>query len=80
MNHQEMQKYRNISGNSTVKAFTAEQASITIEFTNGEVYEYSYSSAGKHHVETMKLLAKAGYGLGSYIEEVVEMGWSRQLV
>lgn len=34
---------------------------------------------GKHHVETMKLLAASGQGLGEYIENVVKQGYARQL-
>lgn len=74
-----MEPYRNISGRSKVKGYHAEPTDITIEFVNGEIYRYSYSSAGRQHVERMKLLAKAGWGLGAYIEEVTKLGWSRQL-
>lgn len=74
-----MDDYRNISGNSTVRRYSQDERSITIQFQNGEVYEYTYASAGKRHVETMKLLAKAGWGLGTYIDQVTRYGYARQL-
>lgn len=74
-----MENYRNISGNSTVRGYQMQPNGITIHFQNGDVFEYNYASAGKHHVETMKLLAQAGWGLGSYIDQVTRFGYARQL-
>jgi hypothetical protein len=74
-----MEPYNNISGNSKVRKYRTEEKAISIQFANNEVYEYSYTSAGKHHVERMKLLARAGWGLGSYVEEQAKLGWSKQL-
>jgi len=75
-----MEKYENIRRTSEVKAYSIEDNAITIAFANGEKYQYSYTSAGQRHVETMKLLARAGWGLGSYIEEIAKEGYARQLV
>ncbi len=72
-----MEPYENIRRNSEVKAYHIEPKMITIEFTNHEVYQYSYTSAGQRHVETMKLLARAGWGLGSYVQEVAKLGWPK---
>lgn len=75
----ELKDYRNISGGSSVKRYRIDVHSITVQFQNGEMFEYSYASAGRRHVETMKLLAQAGWGLGSYIDQVVKYGYARQL-
>lgn len=74
-----MNQYKNISGSSIVKGYSIQVHSIIVYFQNGEAFEYSYASAGKHHVETMKLLAQAGWGLGSYIDQVTRFGYARQL-
>ncbi|MCB0754275.1 MAG: hypothetical protein H6601_00910 [Flavobacteriales bacterium] len=74
-----MEQYKNIKGTSKVKGYKIEERQITITFLNNEVYQYSYTSAGHEHVETMKLLARAGWGLGAYIEEVAKEGNSKQL-
>lgn len=75
-----MEDYHHITGNTPIKRYAIDSEHITVQFKNNEVYQYSYASAGKHHIETMKLLAKAGWGLESYIEHVVKQGYSRQLV
>jgi hypothetical protein len=74
-----MEQYKNLSGSSPVSAFKAHAKRIVISFQNGESYEYTYGSAGKQHIETMKLLAQAGWGLGSYLEQRAKDGYSRQL-
>ena len=60
--------YRNLSGRSNVKAFLINTCSIDVLFygTN-RIYRYSYSRAGKFHVDNMKALALRGFGLNSYI-------------
>ena len=75
-----MEKYENIRRTSDVRGYRIEANAITIEFVNGEKYLYNYTSAGQRHVETMKLLARAGWGLGSYVEDIAKEGYARQLV
>jgi len=40
---------------------------ITIYFTTGAVYHYTYHSCGSAHIETMKGLAYAQSGLNTYV-------------
>jgi len=40
---------------------------ITIQFGSGKPYTYSYESAGKANIETMKQLADSGRGLNSFV-------------
>lgn len=74
-----MEPYKNHSGNSKVKAYELEPEGITVQFSNGEVYAYSYSHTGKAHVENMKELARSGSGLGTYIDVVAKYGYARQV-
>jgi hypothetical protein len=38
-----------------------------VRFRNGDVYLYTYASAGKENIENMKTLAETGKGLSGYI-------------
>ena len=68
-----MEKYRNSNGNSGVSAFEIGDDYIVVKFkATIKPYKYSYKKAGKHHVEKMKLLAKSGSGLNSYINSYVK--------
>lgn len=42
---------------------------IMIRFAGGEVYKYSYESAGEQQVEQMKALAEKQKGLSTYISQ-----------
>ena len=62
-----MKVYANRGGNSSVRYYEYGGDYITIQFKTGAPYTYSYRSAGKYNVETMKQLADSGQGLGSFI-------------
>ena len=62
-----MQFYKNLGGNSNIRAFAIGADYIDVQFNGGAVYRYSYRSAGKEKVEQMKALAVKGCGLNSYI-------------
>ena len=62
-----MTRYLNLGGNSNVKNFEIGETHIDVQFGDGSIYRYSYLSAGKMHIEQMKLLAQKGMGLNSYI-------------
>src|SRR5262245_25318343 len=59
--------YANVGGTSSVRAYAVADDRITVRFSDGTVYVYSYSSAGKANVERAKRLAYAGIGLNSWI-------------
>lgn len=62
-----MEKYKNLSCNSSIDAFELADGSITILFDDGWLYQYSIVKAGSENIAQMKLLAKNGHGLNSYI-------------
>ena len=64
--------YSNLGGNSSVRAYEILPSSIRVQFNDGTWYSYSYSKAGKTHVENMKRLASNGVGLCSYIQRNVK--------
>jgi hypothetical protein len=73
-----MQRYRNHSGKSGVRAYDIDAGSITIEFTNGERYLYTEDSAGAANVAKMQALAQAGHGLSTFISQHVHDLYARR--
>jgi hypothetical protein len=62
-----MEQYLNLNGNSNVIAYHNGSDYILVVFADRSEYTYSYRSAGRNHVETMKKLARDGRGLNSYL-------------
>ena len=59
--------YKNLSGDSGIKAFEIGDDYIIVEFTNGEHYMYTNEITSKTEVDRMKELAIAGQGLNSML-------------
>ena len=74
-----MERYKNLGGDSGVSDYKIGDDSITVQFSTGDVYLYTYSSAGSTHIEEMKLLAVTGEGLNSYINKYVRKGYESKL-
>jgi macrodomain Ter protein organizer (MatP/YcbG family) len=67
-----MKKYRDKTGKSGVEEYDTGLDWIDVVFKkNEEVYRYTYKSAGQHHIEIMKDIAKKGIGLSTYISQHV---------
>ena len=66
-----MQPYRRLNQDSGVTAFELGPDWIKVKFVDGPTYTYTYASAGPISVEQMKLLARAGKGLSSFISRHV---------
>ena len=74
-----MTPYANAGGDSGVKAYEYDAESITVEFTTGAKYLYTYGVTGSIAVEEMKTLADSGQGLNEYINRVVKKRYARKL-
>jgi hypothetical protein len=74
-----MEAYGNHHGNSGVTAFTIGRSYIDVRFASGHVYRYTYASAGKENVEYMKLLAREGADLSTFISTEVKYDYAAQL-
>lgn len=72
-----MQVYKNLGGNSNIRAFFIGEDYIDVQFNGGSVYRYSYKSAGITKVKQMKKLAMEGCGLNSYIMRNARMDYER---
>lgn len=72
-----MKRYGNRHGHSGVLAYEIGPDSIEVKFVNGEVYRYTYGSAGRTKVEQMKALAESGQGLSAFISRHVRGAYER---
>ena len=73
-----MEPYKNIAGGSGVKAYEIGPDYITIEFSDGSVYRYTYASAGQENVERMKGFAQAGQGLNTFMNTTLSKLYERK--
>lgn len=67
-----MERYKNIGGNSGISGYEIYDDSVTVKFTTGAIYVYTYRSADRENIEQMKILAKQGHGLNSFIMKNVK--------
>ena len=74
-----MERYLNLGGDSGVSAYEIEAESITVRFSTGATYIYTYQSAGASNIEEMKALAKIGRGLNSFINTRVKYRYASRL-
>jgi len=74
-----MEHYKNLGGDSGVKAYQIGDDSIKLQFRDGSLYLYNCQSAGRSNIEHMKELAIAGKGLNSFISRVVKKGYASKL-
>lgn len=66
-------RYKDIDHDSGVTHFEIGGDYVKVWFAKASrPYTYSYASAGRHHVETMKQLAERGDGLNGYINDHVK--------
>lgn len=72
-----MEKYIDVNGDSGIYGYEIGIDYIKVQFKDNSIYVYTYSSAGKPHIETMKVLAKSGDGLNSYINKHVRKFYAR---
>ena len=74
-----MVRYKNLSRTSGIARFEFDADSITIEFEDGSTYLYDSEKPGRHEVEQMKVLARAGKGLCEYINKHVRSRYACKL-
>lgn len=77
----QMPTYANLGGDSGVRSYEIGSDRIQVTFSDGSIYEYTHASAGRHNVEHMTMLARAGRGLNSFISSTpqVKKGYSRRV-
>ena len=53
-------RYKDLNRDSGVQAYDIGTDSISVQFKDRHTYLYTYRSAGKYHIERMKVLAIGG--------------------
>lgn len=74
-----MQTYQDINRDSGVAAYEIGDDFIVVRFKGNSEYLYTYESAGSGNIERMKILAKNGDGLNSFIMKNVKDKYARKL-
>jgi hypothetical protein len=74
-----MQMYRTSNHDTGVIAYQTAEDSISIKFRDGSVYLYTNKSAGPAAITEMKILAKKGAGLTTYINQHVRDHYQAKL-
>jgi hypothetical protein len=74
-----MQPYKTSNHDTGVIAYETDKDSITIKFRDGSIYVYSNKSAGVAAIAEMKMLAKKGAGLTTYINQHVRGHYEQKL-
>jgi hypothetical protein len=69
-----MERYKTAGSGSGISHYEIGSDHIKIKFNTGnKTYIYSYRSAGKKHIDEMKILAQRGNGgLNTYINKYVK--------
>ena len=75
-----MKRYKNLSKDSGAIAYEIGKESIKVQFRDGSIYNYTYGSTGKEHIEQMKKLAELGRGLTTYINVYVREKYALKIV
>ncbi len=73
-----MERYKNLGGNSGVVAYEVGPDFIRVQFFDGAIYRYTYSSAGAANVERMKQFAGNGQGLNTLINTTVRDAYAQK--
>ena len=74
-----MPRYLNRNGHSGVLHYEIGPGSITLTFVNGDRYLYSGLRPGHTLVARMKMLARRGEGLSTFVSQHVRDNYERKL-
>jgi hypothetical protein len=75
----QMQPYANNQGHSGVIAYAIGKSYIDVEFVGGSIYRYDYDITGEDNVKQMKILARQGSGLSTFISKTVHNNYAAQI-
>jgi hypothetical protein len=73
-----MERYANLGGNSGVVGYEIGHDFIRVQFSDGSIYLYTYTSAGANNIEQMKKLAQSGQGLNAFIIKNARKAYARK--
>lgn len=74
-----MERYLNRGGDSGIIGYEIGDDSIIVQFRDNSLYLYNSIRPGQGTVDHMKMLARAGQGLNSYIGRAVRKNFYQKL-
>jgi len=74
-----LKTYKNLSGNSGIKAYELLDDGLKIQFVDDSVYLYNVAFNGENVIKIMKALARKGIGLTTYINQEVRENFAAKL-
>ena len=74
-----MEAYKNLSGESGIRAFKLNRDNCIIYFEDGSAYVYDENNPGIKNLAAIKILASKGRGLHTFIERFVKENYSMRL-
>jgi hypothetical protein len=74
-----VERYKDLSGEGGILAFEILDKAIILQFKGGDCYLYDYFKPGEEHVEQMKMLARRGKGLTTYVNQHVRANYSKKI-
>jgi hypothetical protein len=74
-----MERYSGSSHDSGVVAYEIRADAIVLRFKDGGTYLYDGAKPGWQHVAAMKLRARAGHGLTTYVNRNVRGNYAARL-
>lgn len=74
-----MERYQNRGGNLGIVRYEIGDDSIIVQFRDNSMYLYNSIRPGQVTVNHMKMLARAGQGLNSYIGRTVRKNFYQKL-
>lgn len=75
----ELNRYKDISGGGGITGYQFVPNGIILQFKHKDLYLYDNSKPGENHVQQMKILAKKGKGLTTYVNQHVRENYKRKL-
>jgi hypothetical protein len=73
-----MEHYMDIDGDSGVSGYEIGVDFIRVQFSTGSIYLYTYDSAGQDKIDRIKVLARMGDGLNSFINTSARKLYARK--
>ncbi|MCP4457241.1 MAG: hypothetical protein GY816_04325 [Cytophagales bacterium] len=74
-----MEVYKNLSGDSGIRAFKLNPSSCVIYFEDGSAFVYDEICPETKNLAAMKILASKGRGLNTFISRFVKENYSLRL-
>jgi hypothetical protein len=74
-----LERYKDLSGSGGITGYKFLDDGIMLQFKYRDLYLYDDKKPGKGHIEQMKILAKRGKGLTTYVNQNVRENFKEKI-